>query len=150
MSGLCERIQTGWRRRGRGRNKERSCKASIKPTVLKPTVLYYLSVNARACNIKTYAPPSPSGKILRLHARSAKFESGKVFLRRQAIWLDCYEQELLTFPRQSIRRSGGFRYPSLWMISMLTLSGYVGEVGRIDCHSRSRAAIKTAPGGGAV
>ena len=43
--------------------------------------------------VQPYAPPPGSGKILRLHAQTAEFESGRVRLPRSAPWLDEYLRE---------------------------------------------------------
>ena len=36
---------------------------------------------------------------MRARAQTASFESGFVWLPKQAVWLDAYVHELLTFPR---------------------------------------------------
>lgn len=42
----------------------------------------------------------PQGdKVMRARAQTASFESGFVWLPKQAVWLDAYVHELLTFPR---------------------------------------------------
>lgn len=42
----------------------------------------------------------PSGdKVMRMHAQTARIESGSVFLPRRAAWLDDFRTELLAFPR---------------------------------------------------
>jgi len=48
--------------------------------------------------IEGYLPPSGQDKIIRLHLQADLFEGGKVFVPRQAPWLEDYERELLTFP----------------------------------------------------
>jgi len=48
--------------------------------------------NVKACD------PSGTDKIMRLHAQSAVFENGQVFLPRTAHWLGDYVQELTSFP----------------------------------------------------
>ena len=48
--------------------------------------------------IEPYKPAPGSDKIMRLGAQSIKFENGRVFLPRQAPWLDDYERELTGFP----------------------------------------------------
>jgi predicted phage terminase large subunit-like protein len=48
--------------------------------------------------IEPYKPPPGSDKIMRLGAQSIKFENGRVFLPRQAPWLDEYVRELTGFP----------------------------------------------------
>jgi predicted phage terminase large subunit-like protein len=48
--------------------------------------------------VEAYKPAPGSDKLLRLHAQSIKFESGKVFLPSDAPWLDEYERELTGFP----------------------------------------------------
>lgn len=35
---------------------------------------------------------------MRLHAQTAEFENGRVFLPRTAAWLDEYVRELISFP----------------------------------------------------
>lgn len=49
-------------------------------------------------NIKPYEPPPHADKIVRLHAQTAEFESGKVLLPRSAPWLNEYVRELISFP----------------------------------------------------
>jgi predicted phage terminase large subunit-like protein len=48
--------------------------------------------------IVPYDPPPGSDKVLRLHAQTAEFESGRVLLPRSAPWLEEYVRELTTFP----------------------------------------------------
>jgi predicted phage terminase large subunit-like protein len=48
--------------------------------------------------IEEYKPGPVSDKPMRLHAESIKFESGKVFLPRDAHWLPEYFRELTGFP----------------------------------------------------
>jgi predicted phage terminase large subunit-like protein len=48
--------------------------------------------------IHAYKPPAGSNKIMRLHAQTAKFESGQVLLPAGASWLDDFLAELLSFP----------------------------------------------------
>jgi predicted phage terminase large subunit-like protein len=48
--------------------------------------------------VKPYAPPPGSDKILRLHAQTAEFESGRVRVPQSAPWLDEYLRELTAFP----------------------------------------------------
>jgi predicted phage terminase large subunit-like protein len=45
-----------------------------------------------------YKAPPNADKVMRLHAQSAMFENGRVFLPREAPWLADYVQELTTFP----------------------------------------------------
>jgi predicted phage terminase large subunit-like protein len=45
-----------------------------------------------------YEPPSGTDKIMRLHAQTAWFENGLVFLPRKAQWLADYVTELTGFP----------------------------------------------------
>src|ERR1700722_13546875 len=45
-----------------------------------------------------YKPPPGADKIMRLHACSDRFESGRVVLPRNAPWLDEYILELIGFP----------------------------------------------------
>lgn len=45
-----------------------------------------------------YQAPSGTDKLMRLHAQTALFESGKVFLPTQAPWLEDYRKELTSFP----------------------------------------------------
>ena len=45
-----------------------------------------------------YKPPLAADKIMRLHACSDRFESGRVVLPRNAPWLDEYILELIGFP----------------------------------------------------
>jgi len=51
-----------------------------------------------AYNIKPYAPPPSTDKIMRLHAQTAIFESGRVILPNEAPWLTEYVRELTSFP----------------------------------------------------
>jgi len=48
--------------------------------------------------VTPYEPPSGTDKILRLHAQTAWFENGFVFLPRSAHWLADYVVELTGFP----------------------------------------------------
>jgi predicted phage terminase large subunit-like protein len=48
--------------------------------------------------IQEYAPPPGTDKIMRLHAQTAMFENGFVFLPRTAAWLVEYINELTGFP----------------------------------------------------
>jgi predicted phage terminase large subunit-like protein len=48
--------------------------------------------------IKPYLPPSSSDKVMRLHAQTAVFESGRVLLPKNATWLPEYLKELAAFP----------------------------------------------------
>jgi predicted phage terminase large subunit-like protein len=48
--------------------------------------------------VKPYPPPPQTDKIMRLHAQTAKFESGLVHLPSSAPWLPEYVRELTTFP----------------------------------------------------
>jgi predicted phage terminase large subunit-like protein len=48
--------------------------------------------------IRPYEPPSGTDKIMRLHAQTAWFENGFVFLPRKAPWLADYVTELTGFP----------------------------------------------------
>jgi len=48
--------------------------------------------------IKPYEAPPGADKILRLHAQTALFESGRVLLPNSAVWLDEYVRELTSFP----------------------------------------------------
>ncbi len=48
--------------------------------------------------ISAYQPPTGMDKIMRLHAQSAVFESGRVFLPSSAPWLADYLHELTSFP----------------------------------------------------
>jgi predicted phage terminase large subunit-like protein len=45
-----------------------------------------------------YAPPAGADKIMRLHAQTAPFENGAVFLPGDAPWLADYVNELTGFP----------------------------------------------------
>jgi predicted phage terminase large subunit-like protein len=45
-----------------------------------------------------YEPPPGTDKIMRLHAQTAMFENGFVWLPRGAPWLDDYVRELTSFP----------------------------------------------------
>jgi predicted phage terminase large subunit-like protein len=48
--------------------------------------------------VTPYVAPRGKGKITRLYAQTAEFESGQVRLPQQAPWLDLYLLELLGFP----------------------------------------------------
>lgn len=48
--------------------------------------------------IEAYKPAPGSDKIMRLGAQSIKFESGRVYLPKQAPWLEDYMRELTGFP----------------------------------------------------
>jgi predicted phage terminase large subunit-like protein len=48
--------------------------------------------------VKPYPPPPQTDKVMRLHAQTAKFESGLVHLPNSAPWLAEYVRELTTFP----------------------------------------------------
>ena len=48
--------------------------------------------------VTEYKPPPGADKIMRLHAQTAMFENGRVFLPRTAPWLADYIHELTSFP----------------------------------------------------
>lgn len=48
--------------------------------------------------IKEYVPPTGTDKIMRLHAQSAMFENGLVYLPKHASWLGDYVTEITGFP----------------------------------------------------
>ena len=48
--------------------------------------------------VTAYTPPPGSDKKMRLHAQTAMFENGRVYLPRTAPWLLDYIHELTTFP----------------------------------------------------
>src|SRR5438270_1758192 len=48
--------------------------------------------------VTPYDPPPSTDKLMRLHAQTAVFENGHVFLPRSASWLQDYIQELTSFP----------------------------------------------------
>lgn len=48
--------------------------------------------------VRPYEPPSGTDKIMRLHAQTALFESGRVLLPLSAPWLEEYTRELTSFP----------------------------------------------------
>jgi len=48
--------------------------------------------------VKEYLPPTGTDKILRLHAQTIAFESGRVWLPQAAPWLGEYVRELTGFP----------------------------------------------------
>jgi predicted phage terminase large subunit-like protein len=48
--------------------------------------------------LQSYEPPPATDKILRLHAQTAEFENGRVFLPRSAPWLADHVNELTGFP----------------------------------------------------
>src|SRR6185295_3906465 len=49
-------------------------------------------------HIHAYDPPPGSDKIMRLHSQTTWFENGRVYLPRQAPWLEEYVAELTGFP----------------------------------------------------
>ena len=49
-------------------------------------------------SIKGVVPPAGTDKVMRLHAHTAAFESGRVLLPERAPWLDDYVAELTGFP----------------------------------------------------
>jgi len=52
----------------------------------------------RHFNIKPYAPPPKSDKVIRLHSQTTVFENGQVLLPQDAPWLAEYVRELTGFP----------------------------------------------------
>jgi predicted phage terminase large subunit-like protein len=48
--------------------------------------------------IEAYKPPPGSDKFMRFAAQSIKFEAGRVYLPRVALWLDEYVREITGFP----------------------------------------------------
>lgn len=48
--------------------------------------------------VTPYSPPAGADKAMRLHAQSALFENGRVFLPKSAPWLGDYITELVGFP----------------------------------------------------
>lgn len=54
--------------------------------------------NDRVMNVFEYKPPPGADKVMRLHACSDRFESGRVLLPTHAPWLDDYIVELIGFP----------------------------------------------------
>lgn len=48
--------------------------------------------------INPYKPPPGTDKVMRLHAQTAAFENGLVFLPQSAPWLPDYLHELVSFP----------------------------------------------------
>ena len=48
--------------------------------------------------LEAYNPQQGSDKLMRLAAQSIKFESGRVYLPKQAPWLDEYVSEITGFP----------------------------------------------------
>jgi predicted phage terminase large subunit-like protein len=56
-------------------------------------------LQSEACaSITPYKPPAQTDKIMRLHAQTVAFESGRVLLPRRAPWLAEYINELTGFP----------------------------------------------------
>jgi predicted phage terminase large subunit-like protein len=53
---------------------------------------------AKCARIIPYKPPAGADKIIRLHAQTAPFENGRVFLPKHAPWLADYINELTGFP----------------------------------------------------
>jgi predicted phage terminase large subunit-like protein len=54
--------------------------------------------SAGVYSIEPYVPPPGSDKYFRISAQSVKFENGRVFLPKQASWLDDYVREITAFP----------------------------------------------------
>lgn len=52
----------------------------------------------RLYGVTPYTPIPGTDKIMRLHAQSAKFENGQVYLPKNAPWLADYVKELTSFP----------------------------------------------------
>jgi predicted phage terminase large subunit-like protein len=52
--------------------------------------------------VKAYVAPSQADKIMRLHAQTTKFESGRVLLPKKAPWLTEYVRELASFPGSKV------------------------------------------------
>jgi len=50
------------------------------------------------CGLRAYTPPPGADKVMRLHAQTAVFENGFVFLPRTAPWLTAYVDEIISFP----------------------------------------------------
>ena len=48
--------------------------------------------------LEAYNPQQGSDKLVRLAKQSVKFENGRVYLPKQAPWLDEYIQEITGFP----------------------------------------------------
>lgn len=75
-------------------------------------------------NVAPYKPAPGSDKIMRLGIQSIKFENGRVYLPKQAPWLDDYVRELTGFPgtkyddqvdstSQALDVLGGLAFPQL-------------------------------------
>ena len=54
--------------------------------------------SAGVYSVEPYVPPPGSDKYYRTSAQSVKFENGRVFLPKQASWLDDYIGEITAFP----------------------------------------------------
>jgi predicted phage terminase large subunit-like protein len=54
--------------------------------------------NENVLRVIEYKPPAGADKVMRLHACSDRFESGRVLLPQEAPWLDDYITELISFP----------------------------------------------------
>jgi predicted phage terminase large subunit-like protein len=52
----------------------------------------------RVAAVLPYKPIAGTDKVMRLHAQTASFENGRVFLPRNASWLADYVAEITTFP----------------------------------------------------
>src|ERR1700722_497287 len=70
--------------------------------------------------VTAYKPPPGSDKTMRLHAQTAMFENGRVFLPRSAPWLADYIHELTTFPgtqycAEVFRETGNARKRGHWL-----------------------------------
>ncbi|MDT2021227.1 phage terminase large subunit [Methylocella sp. CPCC 101449] len=55
-------------------------------------------ISSEVSGVLAYLPPPGADKIMRLHACSHIFESGRVYLPQSASWLDAYINELMGFP----------------------------------------------------
>jgi predicted phage terminase large subunit-like protein len=55
-------------------------------------------LRAEMYGIMPYEPPPSTDKIMRLHAQTAVFENGFVFLPKSAAWLRDYVSEITSFP----------------------------------------------------
>jgi predicted phage terminase large subunit-like protein len=55
-------------------------------------------LSSQIWGVTAYVPPPGTDKIMRLHAQTAMFENGFVFLPQAALWLSDYVTEITSFP----------------------------------------------------
>jgi predicted phage terminase large subunit-like protein len=87
----------------------------------------------RVMGITEYKPPPGTDKIMRLHAQTAMFENGYIFLPRRAPWLPDYVHELTGFP--------GTRYDDQ-VDSTTQFLGYVRGNGSLEIWIKLAEALR--------